>query len=212
MVTGDFADFTSSFPVEEVVIGFTVDCGVMVVVVGFVASLVAVVSFFSSFAPLVSFTGSLVSGFGAGVTVFSAVPSRAGSGVFTSSFFTIGAVGVCATFTSLTGDVAVFSSAFACGDSTIGWSLRKVFGVLVSLSNFSNGFEISFPAVGVVISLDPPLSFRIPGTESWLPSRVKPILPSFSIAMKLVRTLASGRGDSAPETVTMTTELAMFTS
>jgi len=36
--------------------------------------------------------------------------------------------------------------------------------------------------------------------ESLLGSRCKPIRPSFSMAMKLVRTLESGRGDSEAAT------------
>jgi hypothetical protein len=61
----------------------------------------------------------------------------------------------------------------------------------------SKGFGLSVVVVGVVTRLSP-LRFREAETESWLPSRCRPILPSLlAMATKLVRTLERGLGDSA---------------
>lgn len=72
----------------------------------------------------------------------------------------------------------------------MGWLLRFV---LAGNLTASNGLELSVTAVAVVTLLSP-LIFRVAEAESWLPSRCRPILPSFSIAMKLVRTLERGLG------------------
>jgi len=85
------------------------------------------------------------------------------------------------------------------GDSGIGWFWRLVIGAAFATAS-AKIFLFSCLAGGVGISVSP-LSLRVIETlESWLSPRCSPILPSFSIAMKSVRTLESGRGDSLPIT------------
>lgn len=81
------------------------------------------------------------------------------------------------------------------GDSGIGWPRRLVLGVAPAMLS-AKMFVSSFRAGGVEMS-ESPLNLRVAEMlESWLFSRWSPILPSFSMAMKFVRTLESGRGDS----------------
>lgn len=89
------------------------------------------------------------------------------------------------------------------GDSGIGCSLRLVlligvFTALVSVGALVLSCEFVLDRLGVSRS---PLSFLAdtPLTlESRLVSRCRPKRPSFSIAMKLVRILEIGLGDSVP--------------
>lgn len=88
------------------------------------------------------------------------------------------------------------------GVSRMGWVLRLVM-VGGDRSTTSKGFDRSVAVVGVVTVLSP-FVLRSEGMESWLPSRWRPILPSFSTIMKLVRTLErglerGGLGDSVLE-------------
>lgn len=88
---------------------------------------------------------------------------------------------------------------FVRGKSKLGWAWGLVLTGDRDLRTKSNGFDLSVAVVGVVTALSP-LCFRRADIESWLPSRWRPILPSFSIAMKLVRTLESGLATSGPGT------------
>jgi hypothetical protein len=87
------------------------------------------------------------------------------------------------------------------GDSGIGCSLRLVFAsaspFLPSGEECGLSYDVVLDSVGVSRS---PLSFRVdPATlESRLVSLCSPIRPSFSIAMKFVRILEIGLGDSVP--------------
>lgn len=87
------------------------------------------------------------------------------------------------------------------GDSGIGWSLRLVFAsaspFLLSGDELGLSCDVVLDRVGGSRS---PLSFRVdPATlESRLVSLCSPNRPSFSIAMKFVRILEIGLGDSVP--------------
>lgn len=85
------------------------------------------------------------------------------------------------------------------GDSAIGWSWSVILGAARPMAS-AKTLRVSDPCLeeGVGLAmLDSPLILRVPETfDSWLGSRCRPILPSFSMAIKLVRTLERGRGDS----------------
>jgi hypothetical protein len=108
----------------------------------------------------------------------------------------------------LEGEEGALESGFADrGDSGIGWFCRLDIVAACAVVS-ANIFLLSCLGADVDRSVSP-LSLReVEMLESWLMPRCKPILPSFSIAMKSVRTLERGRGDSPPITELQVAQLA----
>jgi hypothetical protein len=108
----------------------------------------------------------------------------------------------------LIGERGALDSCFAArGDSGMGWFCRLVMVGACTVGS-AEIFLSSWMGAGNDGSVSP-LSLRVVEMlESWLIPRCKPILPSFSIAMKSVRTLERGRGDSPPITELQVAPLA----
>jgi hypothetical protein len=113
-----------------------------------------------------------------------------------------------ASFVFLNGEGGALDSCFAArGDSRMGWFCRLVMVIACAVVS-AKIFLFSCMGAGSERSVSP-LSLReVEMLESWLIPRCKPILPSFSIAMKSVRTLERGRGDSPPITELQVAPLA----
>ena len=197
LTVGDLAGFAVGLLAEGTARGFGTVLGVPLVL-GFVGSSL-VPSLTLSFPRFVPFTGP-ASILGAGAVSeapdFSAVlsPTTRLAG-FCERAAEVSPFDSCATL----GGAAAWGAASARGDSGIGWSWRLVLAVTLEDKASAKIFLFSGRENGVVWSDSPPLSLRVVETlESWLIPRCRPILPSFSMAMKSVRTLDSGRGDSLP--------------
>jgi hypothetical protein len=193
---GDFSGLAVDLFAGVTASGFGVDFGVRVAA-GLLVSLAAV--FCGSFALAVPFG---VATCGAAALVEEAFSSDPLASVVLDSVF-LGSVSVAATggnagfaaWTAGAGSSTSLPPGFARGDSGMGWVWRPI--LAGDLVKASKGFDLSVPVVGVERLLSP-LCLRRAEMESWLPSRWMPILPSFSIATKLVRILERGRGESLP--------------